>query len=112
MKKALPSSGKLSKEAKECLQECVTEFLLFITSEASEKCAMVGHHVSRPAYSLVIQEKRKTITGEDLLTAFQTLGFDDYVDPLRDYLTKYREANKIHSSKSDENAVRVAREWH
>ncbi|KAH7730700.1 histone-fold-containing protein [Aphelenchoides avenae] len=42
MKRAVPSSGKLSKEAKECLQECVTEFLLFITSEASEKCSMVS----------------------------------------------------------------------
>jgi len=41
MKRMIPSEGKLSKEAKECMQECVTEFLLFITSEASERCALV-----------------------------------------------------------------------
>ena len=35
------SSGtaKISKEAKETMQECVTEFLLFVTSEASEICS-------------------------------------------------------------------------
>lgn len=41
-----------------------------------------------------------------MLTAFQTLGFDDYVEPLREYLTKYREANKLHSTKQDDMAVR------
>uniref|UniRef100_A0A915LXC9 Transcription factor CBF/NF-Y/archaeal histone domain-containing protein n=1 Tax=Meloidogyne javanica TaxID=6303 RepID=A0A915LXC9_MELJA len=40
MKRVIPPEGKLSKEAKECIQECITEFLLFITSEASERCAI------------------------------------------------------------------------
>jgi nuclear transcription Y subunit beta len=53
------------------------EFISFITSEASDKC---------------LQEKRKTINGEDLLWAMSTLGFDKYVEPLKLYLTKYREA--------------------
>lgn len=33
MKKAIPNNGKISKEAKECAQECVSEFISFITSE-------------------------------------------------------------------------------
>ena len=37
------------------------------------------------------QEKRKTINGEDILFAMTTLGFDNYVEPLKVYLTKYRE---------------------
>lgn len=37
------------------------------------------------------QEKRKTINGEDILFAMQTLGFDNFVDPLKVYLQKYRE---------------------
>lgn len=41
MKRVIPQ-GKLSKEAKECMQECITEFLQFITSEASDKCASVN----------------------------------------------------------------------
>ena len=37
------------------------------------------------------QEKRKTINGEDILFAMNTLGFDNYVEPLKQYLQKYRE---------------------
>lgn len=40
------------------------------------------------------QEKRKTINGEDILFAMQTLGFDNYVEPLKLYLQKYRESIK------------------
>ncbi|KFM62635.1 Nuclear transcription factor Y subunit beta, partial [Stegodyphus mimosarum] len=40
------------------------------------------------------QEKRKTINGEDILFAMSTLGFDNYVEPLKLYLQKYREAMK------------------
>lgn len=37
------------------------------------------------------REKRKTINGDDLLWAMATLGFEDYIDPLKGYLAKYRE---------------------
>ncbi|XP_024384928.1 nuclear transcription factor Y subunit B-3 [Physcomitrium patens] len=76
MKKALPSNAKISKDAKETVQECVSEFISFITGEASDKCQ---------------REKRKTINGDDLLWAMSTLGFEDYVEPLKVYLHKYRE---------------------
>lgn len=33
MKIALPDNAKIAKEAKECMQECVSEFISFITSE-------------------------------------------------------------------------------
>ena len=80
MKKAIPERGKIAKEAKECVQECVSEFISFITSEAAERCSL---------------EKRKTINGEDILFAMSNLGFDNYVEPLKIYLTKYRESNKL-----------------
>uniref|UniRef100_A0A5B7B3J9 Putative nuclear transcription factor Y subunit B-8 isoform X2 n=1 Tax=Davidia involucrata TaxID=16924 RepID=A0A5B7B3J9_DAVIN len=76
MKKALPANGKIAKDAKETVQECVSEFISFITSEASDKCQ---------------REKRKTINGDDLLWAMATLGFEDYIDPLKVYLARYRE---------------------
>ena len=79
MKKALPPNAKIAKDAKETVQECVSEYISFITSEASEKCQ---------------KEKRKTINGEDLLWAMATLGFDKYVEPLKEYLSKYREITK------------------
>ena len=33
MKTALPEHAKVAKDAKECIQECVSEFIAFITSE-------------------------------------------------------------------------------
>lgn len=77
MKNTLPENAKIAKDSKETVQECVSEFISFITSEASDKC---------------LQEKRKTINGDDLLWAMSTLGFDKYVEPLKLYLNKYREA--------------------
>ncbi|WKA01078.1 hypothetical protein VitviT2T_019379 [Vitis vinifera] len=76
MKKALPANGKIAKDAKDTVQECVSEFISFITSEASDKCQ---------------KEKRKTINGDDLLWAMATLGFEDYIEPLKVYLQRYRE---------------------
>lgn len=37
------------------------------------------------------REKRKTINGDDLLWAMATLGFEEYIEPLKLYLQKYRE---------------------
>lgn len=76
MKSALPENAKIAKEAKECMQECVSEFISFITSEASEKCQ---------------QEKRKTVNGEDILFAMTSLGFENYSEALKIYLARYRE---------------------
>ncbi|KAK9701864.1 transcriptional activator hap3, partial [Basidiobolus ranarum] len=33
MKRSLPDNAKIAKEAKETIQECVSEFISFITSE-------------------------------------------------------------------------------
>ncbi|KAJ6423721.1 hypothetical protein OIU84_024656 [Salix udensis] len=49
----------------------------FITGEASDKCQ---------------REKRKTVNGDDLLWAMTTLGFEEYVEPLKVYLQRFREA--------------------
>ncbi|PIN15187.1 CCAAT-binding factor, subunit A (HAP3) [Handroanthus impetiginosus] len=83
MKKALPANAKISKDAKETVQECVSEFISFVTGEASDKCQ---------------REKRKTINGDDLLWAMTTLGFEEYVEPLKVYLAKYREMEGEKSS--------------
>lgn len=37
------------------------------------------------------REKRKTINGDDLLWAMTTLGFEEYLEPLKLYLAKFRE---------------------
>ncbi|OBA24263.1 CCAAT-binding factor, subunit A [Metschnikowia bicuspidata var. bicuspidata NRRL YB-4993] len=76
MKKALPERAKLSKEAKQCVQECASEYISFITSQALDYCAF---------------EKRKTLNGEDVLRAMSALGFEHYAETLKIYLAKYRQ---------------------
>jgi len=80
MKNAVPGTSKISKEAKDAVQECVSEFISFITSEAAEKCH---------------EEKRKTIGGEDVLYAMMMLGFEQYVEPLKIYLSKMRQVRPL-----------------
>nr|VDD38111.1 unnamed protein product [Brassica oleracea] len=50
--------------------------LIFVTGKASDKS---------------LKEKRKTINGDDLLWSMTTLGFEDYVEPLKVYLQGFRE---------------------
>ncbi|XP_020674728.1 nuclear transcription factor Y subunit B-3-like [Dendrobium catenatum] len=81
MRKVLPTHAKISDDAKETIQECVSEYISFITSEANERCQ---------------REQRKTITAEDVLWAMSKLGFDDYVEPLSVHLQRYREHEGDH----------------
>ncbi|KAF8023292.1 hypothetical protein BT93_F0707 [Corymbia citriodora subsp. variegata] len=76
MRKILPPHAKISDDAKETIQECVSEYISFITGEANDRCQ---------------REQRKTITAEDVLWAMSKLGFDDYIEPLTIYLHRYRE---------------------
>ncbi|KAJ6453792.1 histone-fold-containing protein [Mycena sanguinolenta] len=92
MKASVPPSTKIGKDAKECVQECVSEFISFITSEAAERS---------------LGEKRKTIGGEDLLTAMTALGFDNYAEVLKIYLSKLREHQSSAAAARAEQQPRI-----
>ncbi|TKY69051.1 Nuclear transcription factor Y subunit B-6 [Spatholobus suberectus] len=77
MRRILPGHAKISDDAKETMQECVSEYISFITAEANERCQ---------------REQRKTVTAEDVLWAMGRLGFDDSVHPLALFLHRYRES--------------------
>ncbi|MFQ6670113.1 hypothetical protein Gotur_035144 [Gossypium turneri] len=79
MKQILPPNAKVSKDAKQTLQECATEFISFVTGEASDKCR---------------KENRKTVNGDDICWALGALGFDNYADAIVRYLHKYREVER------------------
>ncbi|KAK7821634.1 nuclear transcription factor y subunit b-5 [Quercus suber] len=87
MKQMLPPNAKISKET---MQECVFEFIRFVTGEASNKCH---------------KEKCNTVNGDDICWALATLGFDDYAEPLRRYLQRYREleGERAQQSKGSNN---------
>ncbi|PIA58328.1 hypothetical protein AQUCO_00500328v1 [Aquilegia coerulea] len=77
MRKVLPVYAKISDEAKETMQECVTEYISIVTSEANERCQ---------------REQRKTVTADDVLWAMTKLGFNEYVGPLGVYIRHYRQS--------------------
>lgn len=85
MRKILPSNAKISDEAKEVMQECVSEFIHFITGEASSRSET---------------ERRKTLIAEDLIWALDKTGFDDYLHPLTRFLQRYRESMGISPANS------------
>jgi nuclear transcription Y subunit beta len=78
IKEAFPEdiNCKLTKEGKEAFQEILSEFISFVTSEASEKAA---------------EEGRKTVLGTDIISALETLGFEHYTDILKQYLGKIKQ---------------------
>ena len=80
IKNNLPKDVKLSKGSRETFQDCLCEFISFITSEANDKC---------------LSEKRKIIKGEDIIYALKNLGFDKYTPILDIYLAKYKLAQNV-----------------
>ncbi len=57
------------------MQECASEFVSFIVSEAAESAA---------------NAKSKMVTADDVLTALHNLGFEGYVEPLTRFVENYR----------------------
>jgi len=71
---------KIAKKGVETVQEIVTEFILFVTSEACD---------------LARDENRGTIRGDDVLKALQKLGFDAYYNEVYRYNERYKEVCKM-----------------
>lgn len=84
MRAALLETAKITQKAKECMQECLSEFISFVTSEAAEKCR---------------QEKRDIVQGEDIRFAMYSLGFENYSEAPRIYIRQYRENMKVEKAR-------------
>ncbi|KAJ4872165.1 Transcription factor CBF/NF-Y/archaeal histone domain protein [Raphanus sativus] len=78
MKSVLPPNGMIGKDAKDTVQECVSEYISFITREH-----VVSSLQLRLARDKCQKEKWKTVNGEDLLRAMSTLDFENYLEPLK-----------------------------
>ncbi|KVH93563.1 Histone-fold [Cynara cardunculus var. scolymus] len=98
-KRVLHASQKLKAKSveyslrdQETIQECASEFLSFVTGEASDKCH---------------KENRKTVNGDDICWALASLGFDDSSEAIVRYLSKYREFERERAAASS-SATSVA----
>ncbi|BAM40778.1 nuclear transcription factor Y subunit B-8 [Theileria orientalis strain Shintoku] len=75
MREVLPNNAKIAKQAKDMIRECVTEFIFFVSSQASARCSM---------------EKRKTLNAEDIFIAICKLGFEHYDETLKVHLNNWK----------------------
>ena len=79
MKEPLPNEMKVTKRAKLCVQECATEFVMFLMSEAADICS---------------ESDRHRVTGHDVVEAMRRLGLDDYHDVIAPFLEVLTQSNK------------------
>ncbi|XP_074356495.1 nuclear transcription factor Y subunit B-9-like [Apium graveolens] len=70
----VPNDGVISAGAVISIQECVSKFIRFMTTQANTRC---------------MEEKRTTITGEDVLIAMNNHGVYRYIGPLFLYLNHF-----------------------
>ncbi|KAL3812785.1 hypothetical protein ACJIZ3_014053 [Penstemon smallii] len=75
MRQILPSHAKIADDAKETIQECVSDLIRLITRAAKKKCR---------------KECLETITPENIISAMRSLGFDNYIEPITIYLNNIR----------------------
>ncbi|XP_047339797.1 nuclear transcription factor Y subunit B-1-like [Impatiens glandulifera] len=76
----VPPYGKIDGDAKEIVQHCVSDFIGLIAAEANLLCQSESH---------------KTIIADDILRAMATLGFNDYVNALSFYISRYHETESL-----------------
>ena len=79
MKRAVPGM-KMSEDFKNLMQECASEFILFIWNEAADRVEL---------------EHRCTVSAEDIMWSLHSLDLEHYNKPLQEYLTKYRQYVKV-----------------
>ncbi|KYB28227.1 DNA polymerase epsilon subunit 3 isoform X1 [Tribolium castaneum] len=79
IKDALPEHVSVGKDARSALSRAASIFVLYITSQATKEAQKVN---------------RKTLLGQDILTALEELEFDEFVEPLSVMLRDFKEAKQ------------------
>ncbi|CAG5059924.1 unnamed protein product [Parnassius apollo] len=76
VKESLPEGVAISKEARTGLAKAASVFVLYVTSAAT---------------NIVKNNKRKALTGQDVLEAMKDIEFDRFVEPLTEALEHYKQ---------------------
>ncbi|KAI9335317.1 histone-fold-containing protein [Obelidium mucronatum] len=93
IQETLPADLWCAKETRDLIADCCLEFVHLISSEANEMCE---------------KEQKKTITGEHVLAALKSLGFEDYITEASDALEDHNKLSKERrkrSSKFDNSGI-------
>lgn len=71
IKEAIPDNVNVGKDARSALSRAASVFILYVTSQASKEAQKVN---------------RKSLLGQDVITALEELEFEDFVEPLQELL--------------------------
>lgn len=75
IKDAIPESINIGKEARTALARAAAVFVLFISTHASQEAQKAN---------------RKTLLGQDVIDALSNLEFEEFIEPLNEYLESKR----------------------
>ncbi|CEG69079.1 hypothetical protein G6F70_006263 [Rhizopus microsporus] len=81
----MPEDIVCAKDTRDLLIDCCVEFIHLIASEANEICE---------------KETKKTIAGEHVVAALQTLGFEEYVEEVEEVFKEHKKQQKDRDKKS------------
>ncbi len=86
MQEILPPDIVFSKEAREGLIECCVQFIMMVSTESND---------------IAERESKKTIASEHVIKALEELGFEEYLDPIRETLEQHRSIQKGREKKNN-----------
>ncbi|KAG1466055.1 hypothetical protein G6F56_004766 [Rhizopus delemar] len=81
----MPEDVVCAKDTRDLLIDCCVEFIHLIASESNEICD---------------KETKKTIAGEHVISALQTLGFEEYVEEVEEVYKDHKKQQKDRDKKS------------
>jgi len=95
IKEVLPDGVNVSKEARSAISRAASVFVLYTTSCAN---------------NLAQKQKRKTLTGQDVLSAMEEMEFEQFVEPLKKSLEAFKKEQKEKETKKKEAAEKRKQE--
>ncbi|KAK9877234.1 hypothetical protein WA026_016980 [Henosepilachna vigintioctopunctata] len=90
IKEALPESVHIGKDARSALSRAASVFVLYITSQASKQAQKF---------------KRKTLSGQDVMNALSDLGFEEFLEPLEEFLKSFQDSKGMQKKRKMKNVT-------
>ncbi|CAH1763465.1 17281_t:CDS:2 [Entrophospora sp. SA101] len=81
----LPPNIACPKDSRDLLIDCCVEFIRLIASEANDICE---------------KEEKKTIAAEHVISALQSLGFEEYLSEVQEVFKEHKKIQKDRDKKS------------
>lgn len=73
-----------SRETRDALIECCIEFIMILSTESND---------------IAEKDSKKTIASEHVLEALETLGFYDYIEPIKKVIQEHKETQRVRERK-------------